>query len=75
MSECINHWSLSAYNTMLLHVPRSHLKLCGDLAFAITGPKLWNDLPMYLREIPSSDRFKTELKTHLFRKAYDNLAV
>ena len=39
-------------------------------AFSIAAPKIWNTLPRRLRESPSVDLFKKELKTHLFKEAY-----
>ena len=43
----------------------------GDRAFSICGPVLWNRLPKCMKEINSLDKFKKELKTHLFREAFD----
>ena len=51
-----------------LVVPRSRLKTCGDRAFSIAGPKLWNDLPLEIRKCASVATFK--LKTFLFKLAY-----
>ena len=31
---------------------------------------LWNRLPMCMKEINSLDKFKKELKTHLFKEAF-----
>ena len=33
----------------LLTVPKSKLKTFGDCAFSVCGPKLWNDLPNYVK--------------------------
>lgn len=43
--------SLGSNNKLLLTVPRSHLKLKGDQAFAVAGLRLWNSLPQELREV------------------------
>ena len=43
----------------------------GDRAFSICGPVLWNRLPKCMKEISGLDKFKKELKTHLFRVAFD----
>ena len=40
-------------------------------AFAIMAPKLWNKLPLELRSISKSNIFKSNLKTYLFKQAYD----
>ena len=42
----------------------------GDRAFSICGPVLWNRLPKCMKEINSLDKFKKELKTHLFKEAF-----
>ena len=34
--------------------------------FAVSGPKLWNELPQHLREIKILTHFKSDLKTYLF---------
>ena len=39
-------------------------------AFSVAAPAVWNDLPRRLRESPSVDLFKKDLKTHLFERAY-----
>uniref|UniRef100_A0A8C6PB66 Natriuretic peptide n=1 Tax=Nothobranchius furzeri TaxID=105023 RepID=A0A8C6PB66_NOTFU len=41
--------SLRSENLMLLSVPRTRLKTRGDRAFAVAGPKLWNELPLSIR--------------------------
>ena len=38
----------------------------GDMSFTIAAARLWNDLPVYLRESESLPMFKRQLKTHLF---------
>ena len=38
----------------------------GERSFSFIGPKLWNELPTSIRNIPSLDTFKTSLKSHLF---------
>ncbi len=52
-------------------VPKSKKKCCGDRAFSIAAPKLWNDLPQYLKYAHDVTDFKANLKTHLFRIAYN----
>ena len=53
-----------------LVVPRSRLKTCGDRAFSIAGPELWNDLSLEIRKCASVATFKQSLKTFLFKLAY-----
>ena len=44
-------------------------KSYGDRAFQKAAPAQWNSLPPTLRNITQLDRFKIELKTHLFLNA------
>ena len=57
-------------NTRLL-VPKTSKKTFAARSFSVLGPTLWNELPRDLRKIVNYARFKKELKTHLFRKAYN----
>ena len=56
----------------LLKEPTARLKTHGDRAFSVYAPKLWNTLPLNLRQCSSVDCFKDNLKTCLFKKAYDH---
>ena len=56
-------------NYKLLCVPKNNLKY-GDRAFSIAGPKEWNKLSLFLRNIDNVKSFKCGLKTHLFSLAY-----
>ena len=38
----------------------------GDRAYANVAPKLWNGIPLQIRQSPSVDVFKKRLKSHLF---------
>jgi hypothetical protein len=40
----------------------------GESAFSFIGPKLWNDLPLKIRQAKNVKLFKKQLKTHLFPK-------
>ena len=42
----------------------------GDRAFSTYAPKVWNCLPYFIRMEPSTEKFKTLLKTHLFTTFY-----
>ena len=48
----------------LLRIPRSHSAYF-DRAFSVQGPKLWNSLPVDIRNSTSINRFKHELKCYL----------
>ena len=41
-----------------------------ERAFSAAGPTLWNILPSQLRETRTIERFKKDLKTHLFCETY-----
>ncbi len=43
--------SLRSQTKHLLLVPRARLKCRGDRAFAVAGPKLWNNLPLSIRQL------------------------
>lgn len=45
--------------------PRTRTRY-GDRAFSVAAPRLWNRLPLEIREAPSLDSFKSSLKTFLF---------
>ena len=55
----------SSSDTTRLLVPRSN-KRAGDHSFAVASPRLWNELPIQLREAVSVPAFKRLLKTHLY---------
>ena len=61
---------LQSTDQLLLEVPRSKRKLRRERAFSIASPKLWNVLPLHIRQTPSLSIFKTNLKTHLFSSAF-----
>ena len=54
-----------------LTVPRTKTHRFGPRSFLVSGPVVWNSLPVDIR-IPdlSLERFTSMLKTHLFRQAY-----
>ena len=63
--------SLRSSNQSLLVVPRSIQKSYGDRAFAVAAPRLWNALPIHMRQPGFSlATFKKCLKTYLFKKAF-----
>ena len=50
------------------HQPRRKV---GRAGFGVTGPAVWNKLPVTLRTMDSVSLFKAHLKTHLWHFAYD----
>ena len=65
--------SLRSNNKSLISVPRSHLKLKGDQAFAVVGPRLWNSLPLELRDITSLNVFEVSVKNYFLSLAFERL--
>ena len=52
----------------LLIVPYVKYKIFVAQAFSVSGPRLWNSLPMDIPNTEDIDTFKSELKTYLFPK-------
>ena len=48
-----------------LNIPRTFIK-AGDQAFSVAGPRVWNSLPIQIRNSKSTDLFKKQLKTYLY---------
>ena len=46
-------------------------KTLGGRSFSSAAPNLWNNLPLHIRLEDNFERFKSLLKTHLFRQAFD----
>ena len=66
------NYNLRTNNEILLVVPpHKSLNSIGDRAFKFAAPKLWNRLPQELRHLDTLCTFKKQLKTYLFRIAYD----
>ena len=49
-----------------LEVPGTELVTYGDRTFRVVAAKAWNQLPKNIRTAKTVDRFKADLKTHLF---------
>ncbi len=54
----------------LLVVPKSRTVTYGDRAFSRAAPKLWNAIPLEIKQSASVDMFKSKTKTHLFKRSY-----
>ena len=50
--------------------PRSNKRI-GDRAFEYCAPRLFNKLPMEIKDSQNIKQFKKKLKTFLFNKTYD----
>lgn len=59
--------SLRSADQLFLTVPRTRQRRRGDRA---VGPKLRNDLPLQIRQVPSSPVFKTHLRSLTFNTVY-----
>ncbi len=62
---------LHSSETGLLTVPLTRLRSMGDRAFSSLAPKLWNSLPIEIRQAKTLSTFKSRLKTHFFRVAFN----
>ena len=66
----------SSHKVNLLVVPHQKSNKYSEKAFAVVGPRLWNELLTdELRGCNSVDTFKKKLKTMLFKKHYNNYYV
>ena len=61
---------LRSANSFQYETPKLKLKF-GERGFSYVGPKAWNSLPSNLQELMNTDTFKKQLKTHLFKLAYE----
>ena len=67
-----SHYGLRSNNGLLLSVPRINSKnTLGDCAFIIAAPKVWNELPLNIRNETIFSSFERLLKTHYFRIAFE----
>ena len=54
-----------------LVVPQTRIVKMGPRSFRVSGPMLWNSLPLKIRYHKQTlESFKAKLKTYLFKKAY-----
>ena len=54
----------------LLSVPRQNLSFGGARAFRVPAPKIWNSIPLHMRQSQTYSSFRRHLKTHYFISAY-----
>ena len=57
---------LRSASTRVLSVPRTRTVKFSRSVFYFTGPSAWNSLPVLLRQLPTFEAFKKDLKTYLF---------
>ena len=58
------HWNRSSDPSDLV-VPRARLRF-GERAFSVAAPRLWNSLPVDIRNAATLHTFKKKLKTFMF---------
>uniref|UniRef100_A0A8C6LKN1 Reverse transcriptase domain-containing protein n=1 Tax=Nothobranchius furzeri TaxID=105023 RepID=A0A8C6LKN1_NOTFU len=63
--------ALRSEDQLLLTVPKACLKTRGERAFSVCAPKLWNSLPLQVRQASSIGVFKSRLKTLYFTYAFN----
>ena len=71
IKEQSNYHLQSSEEIILVQPPEKSLTRLGDRAFRFAAPRLWNRLPRDLGLLNSISTFKKQLKTYLFRAAYD----
>ncbi len=62
--------TLRSDGNLRLLLPRVKTRFYGERQFNFTSAHLWNSLPVQIRHAKSIDCFKTQLKTHFYRLAY-----
>ena len=67
------NYALRSSPKSLLFVPKVNCSTLGDRAFAHATPVLWNSLSLTIRTSSSLAIFKKQLKTFLFKKAFNLL--
>ena len=53
----------------LLTTKKTNTVNYGDRAFSVCAPKLWNNLPIHIRQAKSLSSFKSQLNTHIFNNS------
>ncbi len=71
VTQYIPKRALRSSDQRLLVVPKVRTKKYGERAFSFAAPHLYNSLPEKIRMANTIDTFKANLKTHLFRLAYE----
>ncbi|XP_078020681.1 uncharacterized protein LOC144459834 [Epinephelus lanceolatus] len=65
------HSLRSSEGNLLALPPRTKHQTWGDRAFSVATPTLWNSLPKSIRDCTDPHTFKSLLKTHLFKLAFN----
>ena len=67
----ISDSNTSSQEVVYLNVPKTKRITFEDRSLAVAGPSLWNELPIALRMLQDFNCFKQNLKTHLFKIAFN----
>ena len=73
---CKIRWKINRTSNCLVKIltltaqDKSALVSGGDRDFSCVAPRLWNQLPDYIKNLNNLQHFKCALKTHLFQRAY-----
>ena len=62
---------ISSSDQHLLLILRTKLKTYADRSFKIAAPTVWNELPHQIRSSQTLLKFKSLLKTHLYKMAFN----
>ena len=71
VSDYVPPRPLRSADKALLDTPKGTFNKQGHMAFSFRAPSLWNALPLEIRLAESVPRFKSLLKTHFFRLAFN----
>ena len=71
LKNSLSSVNLRSSSKGLLSVPRVRLVNYGERSFSYAAPKLWNEIPEYIRNSETLPIFKTRLKTYLFKQYYN----
>ena len=62
--------NLRSSGKLLLNAPVMKTKMYGEKSFTYAAPHIWNSLPLSIRQIEDEKKFKSALKTHLFKSHF-----
>lgn len=75
LSECLMKYipsrNLRSAQKDLLQCPSIQTRFYGERSFAHAAPSLWNIIPSYLKNSSTTAKFKSNLKTYLFKKYFE----
>ena len=64
--------NLRSRNNFVLPTRRSRITMVHTGSISSMGPRIWNSLPMAVKNTNNLDIFKSKLKTYLFTQSYNN---